>query len=71
MKPDPRMDIVKRLAVEAEDLVQRQRQLLELFEADAFGLEETRALLEQLEAGLNNFRCSLALLHQASRSASN
>ena len=62
MRPETRRDIAKRLVVEAEGLVMRQRQLVTELEQNGHETERSQRLLGHFEDGLARFRDTLALL---------
>jgi len=67
MKPETRLDIVKRLVIEAEGLVASQHELVTVLDNKGCRIEQARHLLGNLEVALVNFRRTLARL-QASKS---
>jgi hypothetical protein len=67
MKPETRLDIAKRLVIEAEGLVARQQELVAVLDNVGQRTEPAQRLLGNLEDALVNFRDTLARL-QASQS---
>jgi hypothetical protein len=67
MKPETRMDIAKRLIIEAEGLVARQHELVTALDNNGHRIEQARYLLCNLEDALVSFRRTLARL-KASKS---
>ena len=62
MKPETRLDIAKRLVIEAEGLVARQQELVAMLDHNGNRTEPARQLLGNLEDALVNFRGTLARL---------
>jgi hypothetical protein len=67
MKPETRLDIAKRLIIEAEGLVARQHELISVLDNKGHRIEQAQHLLGNLEAALVKFRRTLARL-QSSKS---
>jgi len=65
MKPETRLDIAKRLVVEAEAMVVRQQKLVAELNGDGHGTGESLELLAQFENALTNFRRTLALFQSS------
>jgi hypothetical protein len=62
MIPETRLDIAKRLIIEAEGLVARQHELVAVLDNKRHRTDQARHLLGNLEDALANFRRTLARL---------
>lgn len=62
MKPETRLDIAKRLVIEAEGLVARHQELVAVLDNSGSRTEPAQQSLGNLEDALVNFRGTLARL---------